>query len=218
MLQPRAYVRRIGWRLLLGILAILALIALAACARVEEEEETEEGAVFGSPTAPVAAPGGGTPVGQPTETPAAGEKEAGMVEVDLKAEGDFGQDGKATFKADDDKTIVTIEMESGEAGMSQPAHIHKDSCAAKSDIEFPLENVVDGKSETTLDVSFDDLFGEERSINVHKSEDEADVIVACGDLEKGGAMPQEAPPGGATPEAPGGGSPTPGAGGKGPSY
>ena len=66
---------------------------------------------------------------------------------------------------------------------AQPAHIHKGTCDnLDPNPAFPLENVVDGKSETDVDVSLDDLALSSYAVNVHKSQDEADVYVACGDI------------------------------------
>ena len=41
---------------------------------------------------------------------------------------------------------------------------------------------MNGSSETDVDVSLDDLALSSYAVNVHKSEAEADVYVACGDI------------------------------------
>jgi hypothetical protein len=42
---------------------------------------------------------------------------------------------------------------------------------------------VDGKSTTEVNVAIEDLVDKGFAINVHKSADEAQVYVACGDIE-----------------------------------
>ena len=49
---------------------------------------------------------------------------------------------------------------------------------------YALENVVDGKSTTEVNVAIEDLVGQGFAVNVHKSADEAQVYVACGDIEE----------------------------------
>ena len=48
---------------------------------------------------------------------------------------------------------------------------------------FPLNNVdAEGKSETTIDVSLDQLTGGGFAINLHKSQQEIGVYTACGNI------------------------------------
>lgn len=79
--------------------------------------------------------------------------------------------------------VVTITLQNAK-GKNQPAHIHTGSCIALGAVDYPLNNVVNGKSETTLKVSLSQL--KEKlplAINVHKSSAEATKYVACGNLE-----------------------------------
>jgi hypothetical protein len=65
----------------------------------------------------------------------------------------------------------------------QPAHIHEGTCAdLNPDPAFPLTDVVDGGSETDVDVSLEELSLSDYAVNVHESAAEADVYVACGDI------------------------------------
>jgi hypothetical protein len=190
-------------RLVFGALVALAITGLVACGRAEVTEE-ERG--FESPT-PSGAPGG--PLGQPTETPAAGlpapaPGEEGMetVEVELTAQNDSGQDGTATLEADGDKTVVKIEIKPGAGGGAQAAHIHKGTCDALGEIEFPLEDVENGLSESTIDVKLSDLMaGDERAINVHVDDKDDADSVSCGELETEGMAPAGGTPGSGTPPA-----------------
>ena len=64
-----------------------------------------------------------------------------------------------------------------------PAHIHPGTCDELTpQPEFPLQNIVDGKSTTELAVPMDDLFGNAVALNVHASNDEMDTSTACVDL------------------------------------
>lgn len=105
------------------------------------------------------------------------------VTVSLGAQNASGQQGKATLSETDGKTKVTIAIGSGAAGIVQPAHIHVGSCPAPGAVKYPLTSVVDGRSETILDVSLATLAKElPLAINVHKSKDEASIYVSCGDI------------------------------------
>ena len=65
----------------------------------------------------------------------------------------------------------------------QPAHIHEGTCDdLNPEPAFPLQDVVDGRSETDLDITLDDLALSTYAVNVHKSAAESDLYVACGDI------------------------------------
>ncbi len=77
---------------------------------------------------------------------------------------------------------VEIELDGSEGG-PHPAHIHQGSCAdLDPNPAFPLEDVVDGESDTTLDISLADLVADEYAVNVHESAENLDVYVACADV------------------------------------
>jgi hypothetical protein len=114
--------------------------------------------------------------------------------VELLEQNDSSESGTATLTETDGKVTVSLNMTGGKAGVAQPAHIHVGSCPDVGAVEYPLTNVVDGKSETVLDVSLADLAAKQPlGINVHKSAAEVKVYVACGDLDlpmtNGSAMP-----------------------------
>jgi hypothetical protein len=48
---------------------------------------------------------------------------------------------------------------------------------------FPLQNVVDGASETTIDVTLDELFAGGLALNIHASPDDYETYTACIELE-----------------------------------
>jgi Cu/Zn superoxide dismutase len=105
------------------------------------------------------------------------------VTVMLKAQNGSGETGQATLTPEGTgKTRVDLTLE-GAPATAQPAHFHEGSCA-KLDPKpkYPLQNVVNGKSTTTLPVSVSQLEG--LAINVHKSAEDLKTYVACGDTGK----------------------------------
>jgi hypothetical protein len=86
-----------------------------------------------------------------------------------------------------------------------PAHIHNGTCNNLGDVVYPLNDVsgeflsgtpgatpappaqgepgdVIAQSQTEIDVSLDDLLAGEYAVNVHKSAEEIDVYIACGNI------------------------------------
>ena len=103
--------------------------------------------------------------------------------ITLSEQNSSGEMGTATLTEEDGKTKVTLEMQGGADGVPQPAHIHVGACPDVGAVAYPLTNVVDGKSETILDVTLGELSVKQPlGINVHKSGAEAKVYVSCGDL------------------------------------
>jgi hypothetical protein len=112
----------------------------------------------------------------------------GAMKTDAKtykfsAQNDSGETGTVTLKPDgDDATTVTIALTGAPAG-PQPAHIHPGTCAKLDPApKFPLSNVVDGKSTTTVKESISKLTAGGFAVNVHKSTDDLKTYVACADL------------------------------------
>jgi hypothetical protein len=103
--------------------------------------------------------------------------------VELSAQNGSGEKGTATLTPEGSKTQVVIKL-TGAPAAAQPAHIHDGSCA-KLDPKprVPLQNVVDGKSTTTLDMKLSDIVSKGGAINVHKSAADLKTYVACGDLK-----------------------------------
>jgi hypothetical protein len=83
-----------------------------------------------------------------------------------------------------------------------PAHIHNGTCEKLGDVVYLLNDLtgdilsgtpaapisaasgsVVGSSQTDVDASLDDLVAGEYAINVHKSAQEIDVYIACGDVK-----------------------------------
>lgn len=130
------------------------------------------------------APGDATPSAAAMQY-ASGKPAMRPVTVDLKMQNDLGQSGTATFSENaSGKLVVALALAGGTFTAPQPAHIHFGACPKPGDVKYPLTSVVDGKSETVLDVSWADMVkaGESLAVNVHKSGAESKIYTACGDV------------------------------------
>lgn len=108
--------------------------------------------------------------------------------ITLSEQNASGEVGTATLTESDGKTMVKIEMKGSPMDTPQPAHIHIGSCPDVGAVAYPLTNLVNGMSETTLDVTLSELAAKQPlGINVHKSAAEAKVYTACGDLKLTGS-------------------------------
>jgi hypothetical protein len=165
------------YRAALVLTAAVAAVAVAGCGG-DDVEQAAEDAVTQAETAIA-----GATDEVATVTGEAGEALQDGLTVELAEQNSSGQSGTATFTVNDEGVLHVSIMLSGGSSEPQPAHIHKGTC---DDLDpnpaFPLENVVNGSSETDVDVSLDDLALSSYAVNVHKSEAEADVYVACGDI------------------------------------
>lgn len=114
---------------------------------------------------------------------------SGTLTVNLGEQNASGESGTARLTAEGDKTKVVLDVRNPSATMAsetQPAHIHKGSCAKLDPTPaYPLADVMDGKSTSTVDVKLDDLRTGAFAINVHKSAQEIQTYVACGDIGTG---------------------------------
>lgn len=107
----------------------------------------------------------------------------GQTEIALTAQSGSGQSGEAVLsEVDASTTRVEITLANPPAE-PQPAHIHRGDCEdLEPQPEYPLESVADGKSTTEVNAKLDDLLGGGFAINVHESELQVDMYVACGEL------------------------------------
>ena len=98
-------------------------------------------------------------------------------------------------------TRVVISVTSPDANM--PAHLHADVCPGVAAVVFPLTNVVNGQSTTDVNASLADIMTRAKSINLHRSPDQIQVYVACGNLPAAaGAAPAAPAAPAAAPAAP----------------
>jgi hypothetical protein len=125
---------------------------------------------------------------------AQGTGPANQVTIQLMEQNGSGQNGTATLMGTDAGTTRVMLQFSNGTTTAQPAHIHAGSCAnLDPKPAFPLTSAVNGASETTVNVSLEDLLAGNYAINVHKSATEASIYTACGDIVNmqlgGGAGP-----------------------------
>ena len=104
--------------------------------------------------------------------------------VTLSQQNESGETGAATLVEENGQVVVTLSMLGFPQDTPQPAHIHVGVCPDVGAVMYPLTNVVNGESTTTLEVTLAQLESElPLGINVHKSAAEASVYTACGDLQ-----------------------------------
>jgi len=105
------------------------------------------------------------------------------VKISLLAQNNSGISGQATLEGEEGKTKVEIEVSGVAANSSMPAHIHMGACPTPGAVKYPLTNIVNGKSETVLNIPLSQLKGElPLAVNLHKSAAEASVYTSCGDV------------------------------------
>jgi hypothetical protein len=172
------------YRIALALTTAAAAIAATGCGGDDAEQAADEAVTQAESVvsqAETAIAGATDEI--PAATGAAGEALQDGLTVNLEEQNGSGQTGTATFSVNDDGTVHVSIMISPSSTEPQPAHIHEGTCDnLDPNPAFPLENVVDGSSETDVDVSLDDLAVTSYAVNVHKSQAEADVYVACGDI------------------------------------
>ena len=160
-------------------LATLALFGATACGSDDDEEQARSATTVVTETAEA-----DDDLEEAIET--VQEELEDATTIDLEEQNDSGISGTATVApAGTDEIRVTLTISGGDGGVARPAHIHEGSCAELNPTpKYPLENVVGGKSETTVRVAATDLLDGEFAINVHESQDNPGRYVACGDLRR----------------------------------
>lgn len=111
--------------------------------------------------------------------PAAGQS---IFSVPLDDVDDSGVTGGASVRGVDGQVEVTVFISEGDEGGEHPVHVHEGTCEELGDVAYPLENITDGESVTTLDLELSELMTGDYAINAHQSEDEMDVNIMCGNV------------------------------------
>jgi hypothetical protein len=103
--------------------------------------------------------------------------------VELATLNDSGVTGSAVLTDLGDGT-TRVEVDVDPAGHpNMPAHIHPGTCDnLVPQPLYPLQNVVDGHSDTEIQVSHDELFAGGLALNIHNSNDDLATYTACADL------------------------------------
>lgn len=162
------------------------------------EEETDLyiacGEITGVLTVATPTPIAGTVAPSQTATPTAET----AITVNLDEQDNSGVSGVATFAGTGSQTVVRLDLDGAPSGVEQPTHIHSGTCATLDPTPlYPLNNAVNGQSETTLDVPLQQLLTEPHAINVHRSAESPQDYVACGEIiagAGGGAPSGQLPP------------------------
>jgi ketosteroid isomerase-like protein len=116
----------------------------------------------------------------------------GTIEVTLGPGANGSQPGKAFVAgAGEGVSSVAVQVQPGQAGAQQSAHLHSGSCAARGETVFPLAAVVDGSSFTIISASVDEILGQGLSLDVHQV-GQSDRVNTCGAVQAAAVAP--APP------------------------
>lgn len=111
--------------------------------------------------------------------PAAGQS---IFSVPLDDVEDSGISGGASIRGVDGQTEVTVFISEGETDGDHPVHVHEGTCEDLGDVVYPLENITEGESVTTLDIELSELMTGEYAINAHQSEDDISTFIMCGNV------------------------------------
>lgn len=124
-----------------------------------------------------------TPAPTPTQTPSPTLSPSPEMTIKLDELNSSGESGEAKIKEENGKAIVTISLTGFTKDIPQPAHIHTGDCPGLGAIKYPLTNVLNGSSATTLDVTLADLKQNlPLAINIHESAINVTSYTACGEL------------------------------------
>lgn len=105
------------------------------------------------------------------------------VNVALSEENASGETGKVNIKDIDGKVRLSLEMRGYPEDTLQLARIISGKCSSPSQIKYELVTINNGRSETTLDVSWEELKSElPLSIVVYKAPTEMGSTSSCGNL------------------------------------
>jgi|GEM_PF-833251 len=137
----------------------------------------------GAATAGTGAATAVTGAGGAAATNIAGTMNGNLLTLEMAQQSNSGQDGKATLTdMGNGKVKVVLDLNNGTTE-PQPAHVHKGSCAnLDPNPLIPLNDVVNGKSETEIEVSMQTLTSG-HAINVHKSAADLATYVSCADIQ-----------------------------------
>jgi hypothetical protein len=112
-----------------------------------------------------------------------GENVAGSqaLTLDLAAQSDSGESGTARLTAEGEKTRIVVEVANAPE-VAQPSHVHEGTCDDIGTVIAPLENIVEGRAESVVDMSLGELRRGGLIVHAHKSEAEYETSVACAEI------------------------------------
>ena len=153
----------------------LALMALAAACGTDEEQDDAAGATTALTDTGI------------TNTDDLLEDAQDALEdaltLDLQEQNNSGITGTVAFSPTSDGTGGGRDRARQQRGRPTPgARPPGQLCRPRPGPKWPLSNVVDGKSKTTIDADLSELTAQEYAVNVHDSPENADLYVACADV------------------------------------
>ena len=101
--------------------------------------------------------------------------------INLSEQNGSGINGTAVLTPMGNQTRVVVNVR-GPATGPLPAHIHVGQCPNPGAVVAPLTSIQNGTSETTVNMTIDQMRAARHAVNLHKSPQEASVYVSCGDL------------------------------------
>lgn len=106
-----------------------------------------------------------------------------MIEIELASQNNSDQSGEATIEAVEEGVVLALNLNNAPEGVNQPAYIYTETCAGAGESIYPLTGLVDGKSETIIAATLEDIKSSPQalSIRIFKSDTE-NVVVACGNF------------------------------------
>jgi hypothetical protein len=93
--------------------------------------------------------------------------------------------GTAILTAQGAQTQVVLRVATTNPEML--AHVRADACPGVGPVVYPLTNVTNGSSTTTIDAPLATVLATGRSINLHKSPAQGMIYVGCGNFAAAGA-------------------------------
>jgi hypothetical protein len=103
--------------------------------------------------------------------------------VQMVDQNSSGQFGNVSLREIDGQTLVQVNLNNSPRGVSQPAYIHVGSCIDLGPAQYPLNPVVNGKSETIIKTTLESLrSASPLAVNVVSSAARVDRHVSCGNL------------------------------------
>lgn len=115
----------------------------------------------------------------------------GDITISIDEEINSGVHGTAILTEKGNQTEVVVKMNKQADGTKpMPVHIHTGVCNANPQVTYPLQPIVNGTSTTMVNAPLSEIRSTLRSIQVHRSAEEINVWIACGNLQPLSELPK----------------------------